>query len=72
MERDDRIAPIIGAAKDLRQLGLSHPLRHLRNFGRRFLQSVVAIFFAGKVKKKTSLFETRSVLLPIFYDSFKG
>jgi hypothetical protein len=35
------------------------------------LQSVVAIFFAGKVKKKTSLFEARSVLLPIFYDSFK-
>jgi hypothetical protein len=35
------------------------------------LQSLVALSFAGKVKKKTSLFESRSVLLPIFYDSFK-
>jgi hypothetical protein len=35
------------------------------------LQSLVALFFTGKVKKKTSLFEVRSVLLPIFYDSFK-
>jgi hypothetical protein len=35
------------------------------------LQSLVALSFAGKVKKKTSLFEAGSVLLPIFYDSFK-
>jgi len=36
------------------------------------LQSLVALFFAGKVKKKTSLFQARSVLLPIIYDGFKG
>jgi hypothetical protein len=71
MERNDRIAPIIGAAEDLRELGVSHPLCYLCHFGCGFLQSVVAIFFAGEVKKKTSLFEARPVLLPIFYDGFK-
>jgi hypothetical protein len=71
MKRDDRITPIIGAAEDLRELGLSHPLSHLCDFGCGFLQSLIALFFAGKVKKKTSLFEARSMLLPIVYDSFK-
>jgi hypothetical protein len=36
------------------------------------LQSLVALFFAGKVKKKPSLLQVRSVLLPIIYDDFKG
>jgi hypothetical protein len=71
MERNDRIAPIIGTAEDLRELGFSHTPSHLSDFGCRFLQSLVALFFTGKVKKETSLFEVRSVLLPIFYDSFK-
>jgi hypothetical protein len=71
VERNDRIAPIIGPAEDLRELGLSHSLSDLCDFGCRFLQSLVALFFTGKVKKKTSLFEVRSMLLPIFYDSFK-
>lgn len=71
MKRDDRIAPIIGTAEDLRELGLSHSLSYFCDFGCRFLQSLVALSFAGKVKKKTSLFEARSVFLPVFYDSFK-
>jgi hypothetical protein len=71
MKRNDRIAPIVGAAKDVRELGLSHSLSYFCDFGCGFLQSLVALFFAGKLKKKTSLFEARSVLLPIFYDSFK-
>jgi hypothetical protein len=71
MERHDRIAPIIGTAEDLGELGLSHPLSHLCHFGCGFLQSLVALFFAGKIKKKTSLFQARSVLLPIIYDRFK-
>ena len=71
MKRDDRIAPIIGTAEYLRELGLSHSLSYFCDFDCRFLQSLVALSCAGKVKKKTSLFEARSVLLPIFYDSFK-
>jgi hypothetical protein len=55
----------------LGKLGLRHSLAYLCHFGCGFLQSLVALFFTGKVKKKTSLFEVRSMLLPIFYDSFK-
>jgi hypothetical protein len=64
MESDDGVAPVIGTAEKLRQLGLRHLAGDLGNFGRRFAERFFALFILGDLEKKTRLFEPGPVFFP--------
>ena len=64
MERDDGVAPVVGAAEQLRQLGLRHLLGDRRDFGRGFAERFFALFVFGDVEKKARLFKIGVMLFP--------
>ena len=72
MERDDGIAPIIGTAEKLRQLGLGHLPDDLGDFGRRFAERIFAFFVLGDLEKKPRLFEPGPVFFPRIDYAFEG
>ena len=72
MQRDNRIAAVVGSAQNLRQFGLGHPLSNLGHLCRRFAERFVALFVLGDVEKETSLFESRSISFPGVDDVFEG
>jgi hypothetical protein len=72
MESDNGVAPVIGTAEELRQLGLRHLPCDLGDFGRRFAERFFALFVPGDVEKEACLFEPGPVFFPKIDDALEG
>ena len=72
MQRDNRIAPVVGSAQNLCQLGPGDPLSNFGDLCRRFAQRFIALFVLGDVEKEAGLFESRSIFFPGVDDVFQG
>jgi hypothetical protein len=64
MKRHDGVAPVVGSAKELRQLGLRQLLADRGNLRRGLVERLFALFVFGDVEEKTRLFQVGAVLGP--------
>ena len=65
MQRDNGVAPVVGTAKQLGQLGLRHFLGDRRDFDSGFTERLFAFFVFGDIEKKPRLFKIGLMSFPI-------
>jgi len=71
MQRDDGVAPIIGATEQLSELGLGHLLGNRLDFAGGFAERLVAFLILGDVEKKPRFFKIGLMLFPMSQNGFE-
>jgi hypothetical protein len=72
VKRDDGVTPVVRAAEELRQLGLSHLLDDSSDLARRLAERVFALLIFGHVNKKSRLFQIGAMLFPTVENVFEA